>query len=119
WRAASAEEVHELRKRVVAHRYQMELIEPLWPRLGRAWVREAQKLRTRLGRHQDLAVLARLAEPHQPLPRWRSRLQAATDHRQAQQVSAAGRIAARLFAERPKAFRKRLEAMWAGSADRR
>lgn len=119
WRAAPAEEVHELRKRVVVHRYQMEIVEPLWPRLGRTWVREAQRLRTRLGRHQDLAVLARLAEPHQPLARWRSRLQSAITQRQAQQVAAAGRIAARLFAEQPKAFRKRLEAMWTGSGDRR
>ena len=75
WRAASAQELHELRQRVVVHRYQMEIVEPLWPRLGRSWVREAQKLRTRLGSYQDLAVLARYAEPHQPLARWRSRLQ--------------------------------------------
>ena len=119
WRAAPAEEVHELRKRVVVHRYQMEIVEPLWPRLGRTWVREAQRLRTRLGSHQDLAVLAHLAEPHQPLARWRSRLQSAISQRQAQQVATAGRIAARLFAEQPKAFRKRLEAMWTGSGDRR
>jgi CHAD domain-containing protein len=117
WRSASAEEVHELRKRVVVHRYQMEIVEPLWPRLGQSWVREAQKLRTRLGRHHDLAVLARLAEPHQPLARWRSRLQSVITQRQAQQVAVGGRIAARLFAERPKAFRKRLEAMWAGVSD--
>jgi CHAD domain-containing protein len=112
WRAADADHVHELRKRVVVHRYQMDIVAPLWPRLGRCWVREAQKLRTRLGRHQDLAVLARLSEPHQPLARWRSRLHSVIAQRQAEQVAAAGRIAARLFAERPKAFRKRLEALW-------
>ncbi len=49
WRAASAHDLHELRQRVVVHRYQMEIVEPLWPRLGRSWVREAQKLRNRLG----------------------------------------------------------------------
>ena len=62
-------------------------------------------------------MLARLAEPHQPLARWRSRLQSVITQRQAQQVAVAGRIAARLFAERPKAFRNRLEAMWAGVSD--
>jgi CHAD domain-containing protein len=116
WRIASAGDLHKLRQCVVAHRYQMEIVEPLWPRLGRTWVREAQKLRGRLGSYQDLAVLARFAEPHQPLARWRSRLQSVIHQRQAQQVAASRRIAARLFAERPKAFRKRLESMWDGMA---
>ena len=116
WRAASAHDLHALRQRVVVHRYQMEIVEPLWPRLGRSWVREAQKLRNRLGKVQDLAVLSRYAEPHQPLARWRSRLQSVTSQRQAQHVAAAQRIAGRLFAEKPKAFRRRLEAMWEGMA---
>ena len=112
WRDANAPELHALRQRVVVHRYQMEIVEPLWPRLGRSWVKEAQRLRNRLGAYQDLAVLARYAEPHQPLARWRSRLQSVVAQRQAQHVAAARRIAARLSAERPKAFRRRLEAMW-------
>jgi CHAD domain-containing protein len=116
WRAASAHDLHKLRQTVVVHRYQMEILEPLWPRLGRSWVREAQKLRARLGSYQDLVVLARLAAPHQPLARWRARLQSVIHQRQAQQVIASRRIAARLFAERPKAFRRRLEAMWDGVA---
>jgi CHAD domain-containing protein len=116
WRAASTHDLHELRQRVVVHRYQMEIVEPLWPRLGRSWVREAQKLRNRLGKVQDLAVLSRYAEPHQPLARWRSRLQSVTSQRQAQHVAASRRIAGRLFAEKPKSFRQRLEAMWEGMA---
>ena len=103
-----------MRQRVVVHRYQMEIVEPLWPRLGRSWVREAQKLRNRLGKYQDLAVLARTAEPHQPLARWRSRLQSVASVRQAQHVAVARRIAGRLFAEKPQSFRRRLEAMWKG-----
>jgi CHAD domain-containing protein len=114
WRAASAVELHELRQRVVVHRYQMEIVKPLWPRLGKSWVREAQKLRDRLGKYQDLAVLARYAEPHQPLARWRSRLQSVISQRQAQHVGTARRISGRIFAERPKAFKHRLEAMWDG-----
>jgi CHAD domain-containing protein len=112
WRAASAQDLHELRQRVVVHRYQIEIVEPLWPGLGKTWVRQAQKLRNRLGAYQDLAVLARYAEPHQPLARWRSRLQSVISQRQTQHVAASRRIAGRLFAEQPKAFRKRLEAMW-------
>lgn len=116
WRAASVPDLHELRQRVVVHRYQMEIVGPLWPRLGRGWVREAQKLRAQLGKVQDLAVVSRYAEPNQPLSRWRTRLQSVVKKRQAQHVASAQRIAGRLFAETPKAFRKRLEAMWAGMA---
>jgi CHAD domain-containing protein len=119
WRAASAEELHELRQNVVVHRYQMEAVLPLWPRLGKSWVREAQKLRARLGAHQDLAVLARYAEPHQPLAPWRSRLHSAIEQQQAEQVDKARVIAARLFAETPRAFRRRLKAMWRGLAAER
>jgi CHAD domain-containing protein len=119
WRAASAQELHELRQRVVVHRYQMEIVEPLWPKLGKSWVKEAQKLRNRLGAYQDLAVFARFAEPHQPLARWRSRLQSVVAQRQAEHVVTARRIAARLFAEKPKAFQKRLESMWDGIAANR
>jgi CHAD domain-containing protein len=112
WRQAEAEELHELRQRVVAHRYQMELVEPLWPRLGKLWVAEAQRLRERLGSHQDLVVLGRLTAPHQPLAHWRARLEPLIDQRKAAHIGAAKRLAARLFAERPNAFRRRLEALW-------
>ena len=47
-------------------------------RCGRAsvkfWVGEAQRLRERLGHHQDMLVLASLTVPHGPLAPWRSRL---------------------------------------------
>ena len=101
---------------MVVHRYQMEIVKPLWPRLGKSWVREAQKLRDRLGKHQDLAVLARYAEPHQPLARWRSRLQSVISQRQAQQVVSRGASPPGCSPSGPKAFQHRLEAMWDGMA---
>ncbi len=112
WATATPEELHELRRRVVIHRYQMELIEPLWPRFGRMWTGEAERLRDRLGRCQDLEVLTRLTGPHQPLAHWRSRLTPACADRTNELVHRARRITARLFAERPKAFRARLESLW-------
>lgn len=117
WAAAGAAELHELRRRVIEHRYQMELVEPLWPRLGKLWVEEAQRLRDRLGRYQDLAVLAGLTAPHQSLARWRSKLAPLIVERQAVHLAAAARLAGRLFAERPKAFRRRLQAMWKARPD--
>jgi CHAD domain-containing protein len=112
WAAADAADLHALRQRVVDLRYQMELIEPLWPRFGRMWIDEAERLRERLGRCQDLEVLKRLTAPHQPLARWRSRLTPACAERSTALVQRASRITYRLFSERPKAFRQRLEALW-------
>ena len=112
WPAASAEELHRFRQRVVDHRYQMDLIEPLWPRFGRMWTDEAERLRDRLGRCQDLEVLMKLTGPHQPLAHWRSRLTPACAERKAALSHRAARIAGRLFAERPKTFRHRLEKLW-------
>jgi CHAD domain-containing protein len=112
WSEPEGEELHELRRRVVEHRYQMELIEPVWPRLGRIWVEEAQRLRTRLGKCQDLEMLTAKAAPHQPLAHWRSKLAPVIAHRQAEHVQAARRLAVRLFAEPPKGFRRRLEVLW-------
>jgi CHAD domain-containing protein len=112
WTDADAEALHELRKRVVAHRYQMEMVIPLWRRFGRMWVAEAQRLRERLGHHQDLTLLLRLTEPHQPLAPWRSRLTPAIGTRMAEYVLSARRGAQRLLVEKPRAFQRRLEVMW-------
>jgi CHAD domain-containing protein len=112
WRAAEPEVLHELRSRVVAHRYQMELAVPLWPKFGRVWVAEAQRLRDRLGSFQDLSVLHDFTKPHAALAPWRSRLVPLILTRQAAHAKAAQRLGGRLLAEKPKAFRRRLEALW-------
>jgi CHAD domain-containing protein len=112
WSDTEPEDLHELRKRIVNHRYQMETVAPLWPRFGRMWVGEAQRLRDRLGRHQDLTLLTALMLPHQPLAPWRSRLAPAIAQRMQDHVAAARRIASRLFVEKPGAFRRRLEVIW-------
>jgi len=109
---ADAEHLHDLRRRVVEHRHQMDLFEPLWPRLGQVWAEEAQRLRNRLGACQDLAVLTNFTAPHQPLAPWRSRLLPVIEARRASHLKAAARLAGRLFAEKPKAFRRRIAALW-------
>jgi CHAD domain-containing protein len=112
WTLASDIDLHKFRQSVVDHRYQMELVGPLWPRFGKMWTEEAERLRDRLGKCQDLAVLERLSGPHQPLAHWRSRLTPACAERRLQLTHRAARIARRLLAERPKAFRRRLETLW-------
>lgn len=112
WSVASADDLHELRQRVIEYRYQMELVEPLWPRLGKAWITETQRLRDRLGRYQDLVVLTQMAAARQPLAPWRARLGKPIAERQSVHLAAAARLSGRLFAGRPKAFRRRLLADW-------
>jgi len=112
WSKAEPDTLHELRSVAVAHRYQMELVEPLWPKFGKLWVEEAQRLRDRLGAFQDLSVLKGFTVPHGALAPWRSRLTPLILARQKKHAKAAQRIADRLLAEKPKAFRRRLEALW-------
>jgi CHAD domain-containing protein len=112
WSKAEPDTLHELRTVVVAHRYQMELVEPLWPKFGKLWVAEAQRLRDRLGAFQDLSVLKGFTAPHGTLAPWRSRLTPLILARQEKHAKAAQRLANRLLAEKPKAFRRRLEALW-------
>ncbi|MEI8277944.1 MAG: CHAD domain-containing protein [Hyphomicrobiales bacterium] len=112
WAAAAPDDLHDLRRRVVEHRHQMDLIEPLWPRLGKLWAEEAQRLRTRLGSCQDLAMLQAFTAPHQPLAPWRSRLAPLIAARRLEHLESAERLADRLFAEKPKAFRRRIAALW-------
>jgi CHAD domain-containing protein len=112
WPSAEPEHLHDLRRRVVEHRHQMDLIEPLWPRLAKVWAEEAQRLRNQLGACQDLAVLSNFTAPHQPLAPWRSRLAPVIEARRATHLKTAARLAGRLFAEKPKAFRRRIAALW-------
>jgi CHAD domain-containing protein len=112
WPDAEAEHLHDLRRRVVEHRHQMDLVEPLWPRLGKVWAEEAQRLRNRLGSCQDLAVLTELTVAHQLLAPWRSRLAPLIAARRGAHLKTAQRVAGRLFAEKPKAFRQRIAALW-------
>jgi CHAD domain-containing protein len=112
WSAAGPDELHDLRKRVVIHRYQMQIVEPLWRRFAKMWIAEAQRLRERLGQHQDLEVLRGLTQPQHALAPWRTQLEAPIAARKQRHVAAAKKIAARLFVDKPGAFRRRLMVMW-------
>ena len=81
---------------------------------ARGWQPRAHQLALddRLGRCQDLEVLKAMTAPHQPLAHWRSRLTPACAERSTALAHRAARIAHRLFAERPKALRHRLEMLW-------
>lgn len=110
WMIADPNVLHELRKRVVIHRYQVELLRPLWPRVVDLWANETQRLRERLGQHQDLEAIARLLiiEPMLLDARSRAKLLTALRARQQELAGSAARQHQRLAAEKPRAFAARL-----------
>lgn len=111
---ADPESLHNLRKAVVAHRYQMALVTHAWPAVGRVWEVELQRLREKLGKFQDLTVLLGQLGQEPPAghtaPGWTAPLAEAARARQLRLTVSALRLYARLFAEKPKAFRRRLAA---------
>lgn len=111
WLSAEPDALHELRKRAVEYRHQIELLEPLQPKFIRERIKQAQRLRERLGACQDLVVLEALTAPHAPLARWRGKLVPLIAARRERHLGAASEIASELFAEKPKAFREQLEAL--------
>ena len=112
WETASADDIHEFRKAVVTFRYQIELVEPLWPKMWQTFTDEVQKLRVRLGKSNDLVVLGKLIQAKQPLAHWRSRLTLPIEDRRQFHLNRARTASSRMFAEAPRSFQKRIEAMW-------
>lgn len=113
-----SEDVHELRKVVKRRLYWLEILRPIWPVGFKAEERLVDRLAERLGRHHDLIVLqehlssSTLADDESLRPgvhSLRKRL------RKAQRVleRQALKLVQRLFAEKPKAFRRR----WAACED--
>lgn len=109
---ASDADLHEFRKAVVILRYQVDIVAPLWPRMWRTFASELQRLRTQLGKSNDLTVLSTLAEPRAPLSRWKKHIAARVATRRQQHAQRAQRIAGRVFSESPRAFRRRLLELW-------
>lgn len=114
-REASAEAVHEWRKRVKDLWYHLRILNPIWPGVLEETAKQAHELSELLGDHHDLAVLAEDARGRPD--RFNSKadleaLLAAIERRQAALLEEALAIGARLYAEKPKAFAARMERYW-------
>jgi CHAD domain-containing protein len=105
WQKSSAEDLHELRRRIIEHFHQMELVLPAEFRKN-----PAKRLRDRLGRYQDINVLLGFLGAKNAPPRWKAKLAKPMQALQSEHLGAATRIAAKLFREKPKAIRHRLQA---------
>ena len=111
----SAENVHEWRKRVKDLWYQLRILTPAWPAVLGETADQAHELSDLLGDHHDLAVLADDARSRRE--RFDSEedldsLLRAIERRQGTLLASAFALAERLYAERPKAFVRRLAAYW-------
>jgi CHAD domain-containing protein len=107
----SAENVHEWRKRAKDIWYQLRIVRGAWPApLGEA-ASQAHELADLLGHHHDLAMLredlAERGEVERP-----GAFEASIDRRQGELLDEAIEIGRRFYAEKPKAFSRRLASYW-------
>ncbi|HVV89083.1 MAG TPA: CHAD domain-containing protein [Solirubrobacterales bacterium] len=105
--------VHELRKRGKDLWYQVRLLRETWPAALDATAEEIHDLTDLLGDHHDLAVLADdLAGRAGIDGAHRATLRALIEARQASLLTDAIAAGERVYAEKPKAFVRRLHAYW-------
>lgn len=106
----SAENVHEWRKRAKDLWYQLRIVREAWPELLGATTNQAHELTDLLGDHHDLAVLQEdLASRDGDIQKTFEPL---TLRRQEELLADALELGRRLYAEKPKAFRRRLKRYW-------
>ena len=119
WRAMhkepSVEGLHEWRKRVKELWYDHELLKPLWKPVMKAVGDEAHDLSDLLGDDHDLAVLLDWARNHADAP---PELVEAVEKRRRDLQEQASELGARLYADRPKVFIRRLEQLYEASRER-
>ena len=105
----SAEGLHEWRKRVKELWYHHTLLRPLWPPVMQAVGDEAHELADRLGDDHDLVMLAAwIRENTDAEPEFYE----AVDRRRAELQAEAMILGARLYADKPSSYVRRLRRLW-------
>lgn len=108
----SEENLHRWRKRAKDLWYELVLLSGAWSRPIEAGAEEAHRLTELLGDHHDLALLrADLHERRLGEEETRA-LEAAVDARQKRLAAEAFDLGHRLYAEKPRAFERRLRRYW-------
>lgn len=111
----SIEAFHEWRKRAKYLRYQLKLLRPAWPRLLRRTRSEVKMLGDLLGDDHDLAVLQETLPEALDTNTHAERielLEALVSQRSQDLRAQARLLGERIYAEKPKALRKRIEHYW-------
>ncbi len=104
--------VHELRKRAKDLWYQLRIVAEAWPGPLDATVEEVHTLAELLGDHHDLAVLAADLQWRGGVLGFREGIADLVAERQEELLGRALALAARIYAEKPNAFRRRIRAYW-------
>jgi len=115
YREETPEAFHVWRKRVRYLRFQMTVLEGMWPRVQSRIVTDLGYLADALGAEHDLAELYRLLDDEtEMLPDENARhlLQGLLVRNRVRLQGAARPVGARLYAEEPPAFTERLGAYW-------
>ncbi|MFI5027919.1 MAG: CHAD domain-containing protein [Solirubrobacterales bacterium] len=107
----SPENVHEWRKRAKDLWYQLRLMHSVWPAVLEPTIEQAHELADLLGDHHDLAVLADDLRDRDTIED-RDELDAAIERRQRELLEAALDLGERLYAEKAKAFARRMGGYW-------
>ncbi|MGE5407988.1 MAG: CHAD domain-containing protein [Syntrophothermus sp.] len=105
-------DVHELRKRAKDLWYQLRIVAEAWPAPLDATVGEAHALAELLGDHHDLSLLSEDLASRGGVLGHEQGIARLIAERQDELLESALAIGARLYAERPKAFRRRMRAYW-------
>ena len=111
----TAENLHEWRKRVKDHWYNLTVLRDVWPPVMEPLADAAHQLSERLGEDHDLQVLLDFARSHAPGLDGADRLAALADviaPRREELRAEAFALGERLYAERPRAFASRVESLW-------
>ena len=112
----SDESLHEWRKRTKDLRYELELLQTVWPEMIAPLVEQAHKLTDLLGEDHDLVVLRTIAEEesgnHNGSPIDNELLFALVDERRQAVQKEARELGQKLYEERPTEFVKRLHGYW-------
>jgi CHAD domain-containing protein len=109
----SLEDWHEWRKRVKDLWYQERLLAPICGPAIRGQAKDAHRLADLLGDDHDLGVLRQtLTRDHIAVAVDLEAVVALIDHRREELQTEAIRIGERVYAEKPKAFRRRMRRSW-------
>ena len=114
-RDPSAENLHEWRKRVKDHWYNLTVLRDVWPPVMDSLAKAAHALSERLGEDHDLEVLLDFARARATDPDGADRLAvlaAVIESRRELLRSEAFALGQRLYVERPRAFADRVESLW-------
>lgn len=114
-KAPAADAFHEWRKQVKYLRYQLEVLEPLWPGMVGELADQAHKLSDYLGDEHDLSVLREKAHAHPDAFRDNGTLGgliALIDRCQSQLREKSLILGARLYEEKPRLFAARFAEYW-------